>query len=56
MEAKTQWRDLDENLLIDLPDENRKKRIIPGSSSREKMKQALREQSILQVVYFTRNM
>jgi len=56
MEAKTPWRYLDDSLLIDIPDEPGKEKIIPGSGSQEKKKQMLREQSVLQAIYFNRSM
>lgn len=56
MEPKTSWRYLDDSLLIDIPEEPGKEKIEPGSGSQEKKKQTLREQSVLQAIYFTRNM
>ncbi|VVC44557.1 Hypothetical protein CINCED_3A000845 [Cinara cedri] len=56
MEPKTAWRNLDDSLLIDIPEEPGKEKIEPGSGSLEKKKQTLREQSVLQAIYFTRNM
>lgn len=56
MEAKTAWRYLDNSLLVDVPEEPGKEKIEPGNGSQEKKKQTLREQSVLQAIYFTRNM
>jgi len=56
MESKTPWRYLDDSLLVDLPAELGKEKIEHGSGSQEKKKQTLREQSVLQAIYFTRNM
>lgn len=56
MEPKTSWRYLDDSLLVDLQEELGKDKIEPGSGSQEKKKQTLREQSVLQAIYFTRNM
>lgn len=56
MESKTPWRYLDNSLLVDIPEEPGKEKIEPGSGSQEKKKQTLREQSVLQAIYFTRNM
>lgn len=55
MQPKTTWRYLDESLLVEIPDEAKEK-IEPGSGSQEKKKQILREQSVLQAIYFSRNM
>lgn len=55
MKEKTPWRFLDKSLLVDVPKEPGKETIEPGVNSQEKIKQTLREQSILQVIYFTRN-
>eukprot|EP00102_Acyrthosiphon_pisum_P001948 XP_001942920.3 PREDICTED: putative mediator of RNA polymerase II transcription subunit 26 [Acyrthosiphon pisum] len=56
MESKTPWRYLDDSLLVDLPEELGKEKLEHGSGSQEKKKQTLREQSVLQAIYFTRNM
>jgi len=56
MQPKTVWRYLDESLLIEVLDEHNKEKIEPGCGSQEKKKQILREQSVLQAIYFTRNM
>lgn len=56
MEPKTAWRILDNSLLIEIPDEPGKQKIEPGSGSQEKKRQNLREQSVLQAIYFSRNM
>lgn len=56
MEPKTAWRFLDDSILIEIPEEPGKEKIEPGSGSQEKKKQTLREQSVLQAIYFTRNM
>jgi len=56
MESKTPWRYLDDSLLVDLPEELGKEKMEHGSGSQEKKKQTLREQSVLQAIYFTRNM
>lgn len=56
MEPKTSWRYLDNSLLVEIPDEPGKQKIEPGSGSQEKKRQILREQSVLQALYFTRNM
>jgi len=56
MQPKTVWRCLDESLLIEILDDPGKEKIEPGCGSQEKKKQILREQSVLQAIYFTRNM
>lgn len=56
MQPKTPWRHLDDSLLVEVPDEPGKEKIEPGSGSQEKKKQTVREQSVLQAIYFSRNM
>lgn len=56
MIEKTQWCNLNDHLLVDIAYENVMEIIVPGSRSREKKKQTLREQSVLGVIYLTRNM
>lgn len=56
MIEKTQWCNLNDHLLVDIAYENAMEIIVPGSRSREKKKQTLREQSVLGVIYLTRNM
>lgn len=56
MEPKTAWRNLDNSLLIDIPEEPGKAKIEPGSNSLEKIKQTVREKSVLEAIYLTKNM
>ncbi|XP_050520156.1 serine/threonine-protein phosphatase 1 regulatory subunit 10-like isoform X3 [Daktulosphaira vitifoliae] len=56
MEPKTPWRYLDDLLLVDVVEEPGKEKIEPGGGSQEKKKQTLREQSVLQAIYFNRKM
>lgn len=56
MKEKTQWCDLNDHLLVEIPYENAMEIIVPGSRSREKKKQTLREKSVLGVFYLTKNM
>lgn len=56
MEPKTAWRYLDDTLLVEVLEEPGKEKIEPGSGSQEKKKQTLREQSVLQAIYFNRKM
>lgn len=56
MEPKCVWRKLDDTLLIEIQDGPGKEKIEPGSCSLEKKKQTLREQSLLEAIYFTKNM
>lgn len=56
MVPTTAWRNLDDRLLIDIPEEPGKNKIEPGCESLEKKKQAVREKSVLEVIYLTRDM
>lgn len=55
-EPKTAWKNLDDNMLIDIPEELGKIKIEPVRGSVKENVQTLREQSVLQDKYFTKNM
>jgi len=56
MQPRTNWRSLDFNLLVEVPDTRGREQTEPGVGSQEKKKQTLQEQSILPVFHSTRNM
>lgn len=51
MEPKAIWRCLDDNMLIEKPDNN----IIPGIKSYEKKNQAIRESMFEEIIYLSKD-
>jgi len=52
----TPWRNLDENLLIDKPDECEKGKVIPDGGSLEQMKQTYQERYVPNEIYSKKSM